>query len=303
MRTTLTSRCSCLFLLLGGTVLLAVPVLFAEETSSTDRSISVGVSGELFRDVPASIISAMSQPFSKAMATETGMSGELVKVNDTLDLAQRLVDDRVQLAICTGYELAWARQKFPMLKPLALAVSGPERPQVLVIVPKESKVKCWGDLKGVALSRPRASRPHALLVLERHVQEPKQFFHCVNLKGEAIEALDDVAEGTAQAALVDNVLWESYQQTKPKRCARLRVAIESEKFPPSVVTWCPGNLDDRTVQKFRQGMLNANEDPIGKHLMSLWKMTGFQEVPADYEESLREIVKAYPAPEAKAKKD
>jgi hypothetical protein len=43
-------------------------------------------------------------------------------------------------------------------------------------------------------------------------------------------------------------------------------------------------------------MLQAGESAEGKQLMGLWKMTGFQDIPKDYPEQLKESLKAYPPP-------
>jgi ABC-type phosphate/phosphonate transport system substrate-binding protein len=290
-----------ILLSLGCAGLIAVGLAVGEEDIATTRPVKIGLSGSLFRDVPEVIIAAMSRPFNAALSSETGgMTGELVKIGDPNDLPRQLADNHVQFGIFTGYEFAWAREKYPDLKPLSIAVSEPVRPQVLVIVPSNSRVKKFADLKGLTLSRPRTCRPHALLCFDRWLldqgQECNHFFKKITVQAESSETIDDVAEGVSQAALVDNSIWGWYQKNKPKRTAQLRVAFRSEEFPPTVVAYYPGNLDETIVQRFHQGMLTAHHTITGKQLMSLWKMTGFQEVPKDYEESLKEILKAYPAP-------
>jgi ABC-type phosphate/phosphonate transport system substrate-binding protein len=267
-----------------------------------DGSVRIALSGALVQDVPEADIKGMSKPFNRAVSSETGLNGELLKVNGTLNLAQQLTENRVQLGIFTGHEFAWARQKYPNLKPLAIAVSGTDKPQALIIVPAGSAAKQWADLQGISLSRPRISYAHVLLFLERGTQEsgkePKQFFSKINTITEPSEALDDVVEGVSQSAAVDNVTWAWYQKNKPKRTAQLRVAIASEKFPPTVVAYEPGNLDATIVKKFRKGMLHAHENETGKQLMDLWKVTGFEETPSDLDQSLKDILKVYPAPAA-----
>ena len=43
-------------------------------------------------------------------------------------------------------------------------------------------------------------------------------------------------------------------------------------------------------------MMNANRTALGRRLMTLWRLTGFEQVPPDYDQTLADIVKAYPAP-------
>jgi hypothetical protein len=49
------------------------------------------------------------------------------------------------------------------------------------------------------------------------------------------------------------------------------------------------------LARFRDGMMNANRTALGRHVMTLWKLTGFEQVPADYDQTLTEIVVS-PAP-------
>jgi ABC-type phosphate/phosphonate transport system substrate-binding protein len=286
-----------LLFLISGVGLALGPGAGGEELS---RPVRIGLSGSLFREVPEAVIAAMSRPFNTALSSEVGLTGELVKIADPNDLPRRLADNSVQFGLFTGYEFAWARQKYPDLKPLSIAVTEPVRPQVFVIVLASCTIKKFADLKGVTLSRPRTCRPHSLLCLERWAQiqgqEPSRYFAKINVLAESSETLDDVVEGVSQAALVDNATWGWYQKNKPQRTAKLRVAVKSAEFPATVVAYYPGNLDEKTVQLFHQGMINAHTTPTGKQLMSLWKMTGFKEVPSDYEQSLEDILKAYPAP-------
>jgi len=67
-------------------------------------------------------------------------------------------------------------------------------------------------------------------------------------------------------------------------------------FPAAVVAYRPGILDEATLKRFREGMMNANRTILGRQMLTLWKLTAFEEVPQDYEKVLSEILKTYPAP-------
>jgi hypothetical protein len=67
-------------------------------------------------------------------------------------------------------------------------------------------------------------------------------------------------------------------------------------FPAAVVAYHPGVLSDETLQRFREGMLNANKGALGRQFMALWKLTAFEAIPEDYEQTLIQILKAYPLP-------
>ena len=80
------------------------------------------------------------------------------------------------------------------------------------------------------------------------------------------------------------------------RRAKLRIVLTSDVFPTAVIAYRSGAVDDATLAKFREGLLNASQNILGRQMLTLWKLTSFEAVPADYEATLAEIVKSYPAP-------
>jgi hypothetical protein len=50
-------------------------------------------------------------------------------------------------------------------------------------------------------------------------------------------------------------------------------------------------------------MLTANQSARGKDLMSLWKLTAFDNVPADFDRMLGSILKSYPTPATLSQKN
>src|SRR5207249_1192306 len=158
------------------------------------------------------------------------------------------------------------------------------------------------DLKGKAVSVPRRSREHCLLFLDRECRlqgaEVKEFFGSVVNHANIEDALDDILRGKVQAALVDGVSLDTYEQVKSGCFARLRVLKQSEAFPAAVVAYKEGTLNAATLNKFRDGMINANQTSRGRDLMGMWKLTAFESIPADFQQTLGAILKAYPAPTA-----
>src|SRR5262249_12642922 len=95
----------------------------AQEIGKASSPVEIGMIGSLFRDVPDGLLETMSKPFGTLMATQTGMIGHLQKVAKVNELGQQLVDQKLHLGIFHGFEFAWAREKFPQLKPLVIAVN------------------------------------------------------------------------------------------------------------------------------------------------------------------------------------
>jgi ABC-type phosphate/phosphonate transport system substrate-binding protein len=278
---------------------VARPTLRAAEPNQ-EPPLRLGITDSLFRDVPRSQNGSGRKIFSALMKAQTGLSNELAAPAPVAELAQQLEDGRLDFAIVQGVEFAWARQQHPRLRSLLILVN--ERPyrRAHLVVRQDSDATCWAELKGKALAVPAQSREHCLLFYERPCkslgQEPEHFFAKI-LKTPTLEdALDDVIEGQAQAAVVDEVGLEAYARRKPGRFAKLKELARSELFPDSVVAYRAGALDEHTLHRCREGLLGADKQAQGRLLLMFWRVTSFAPLPAGFEDRLVEIAKAYPAP-------
>lgn len=273
-------------------------------TQAADPSlkiIRIGMVRSLFHDVPDSLIETMSRPFGLLMASQTGMNGQLTKTGDANDLGKKLTSGEVQVGICHGYEYAWIRQSYPNLKPLVIAVNQTVRLRAFLLVNATSTIAGFADLRDKTIDVPKGSRGHIRLYLDAQCHEagqcgPEGFLRKLACSDSAEDAMDDVIAGTVEATLVDNATLETYKRRKPGRSENLKIAAESEEFPAGMVIYNAGSLDSKTVAKFRDGLLNTHKTILGRQLLTLWKLTGFETVPADYDQLLTDIAKAYPAP-------
>jgi ABC-type phosphate/phosphonate transport system substrate-binding protein len=276
----------------------------AEELGHASRPVQIGMVSSLFRDVPDSLIDTMAKPFGMMMSAQTGMSGQIVKGGPALDLAQQLDDGKVHIGIFHGFEFAWVKEKHPRLAPLAIAVNQTRHLKAFLVVKWDSDIAGFGDLREKTLNVPRGTRGHCHLFMESRCQQagqctPPELVGTMTNSNSAEEALDEIVDGTADAALIDNVALESYRRRKPGRFSELKIALESEVFPTGVVVYRQGSFDEKTLSRFRDGLLNTHKNFMGRQMLTLWKLTCFEAVPADYQQSLQEIIKAYPAPAAK----
>jgi ABC-type phosphate/phosphonate transport system substrate-binding protein len=127
---------------------------------------------------------------------------------------------------------------------------------------------------------------------------PEKFFASVVRHNNVEDALDDVVRGVVEAVIVDGLSLECYNVVKPGCMDRLRTVEKSAQFPAAVVAYREGTLDRDTLNRFRKGMLDASKNPKSRGLMTLWKLTSFEPVPADYPQVLNNIRQVYPAPSA-----
>lgn len=289
--------------LCAGLLGIVSPHLKAEDHSPHPGLVRIGLISSLFSDVPEPTVMAMMQPLGALMEAHTGVSGELVACGDADNLGQQLTDDKVHLGVFHGIEFAWARQKHPELRPLVIAVNQQHHLRAFLIVRADSKIGNLGDLEERTLAFPHASREHCQLFLRRRCQElkkePASFFAKITNPANAEDGLDDVVDRAVHACVVDSVSFDCYKRRKPGRFQKLRILHASEVFPAAVIAFRSGFLDDATLARVREGMIQANRTVAGRQLMTLWKLTGFEPVPSDYEQTLTEIVKVYPAPAEK----
>ena len=102
--------------------------------------------------------------------------------------------------------------------------------------------------------------------------------------------------GTVQAAVVDRIALDNYKELNPGRFNRLKVLAQSEVFPTGVIACQQGKISDKTLEKFRKGLLKANKDDKGRETMANFHISSLEPVPADYQQQVTAILKAYPAP-------
>jgi ABC-type phosphate/phosphonate transport system substrate-binding protein len=281
--------------LAGTFLILQVAGVRADDPS---QGVKIGMIDSLFQDMPLSTVMIMMKPFAAIMEAQTGVSGELVPSGDALALGKDLSENKVQLGIFHGIELAWARQKYPELKPLMIAINQQPHLHAYLVTRDDSGITTAGDLDESVVTLPRHSLQHCRLFVRRrcrgHRREARELASRPAAPPTVEDALDDVVDGVIKATVVDGVSLDCFKRRKPGRFARLKVLEVSEVFPAAVVAYRPGVLDEATLDKFRNGMLGADQSAVGKQMLTLWKLTGFANVPDDYEQNLTDIAKVYP---------
>jgi ABC-type phosphate/phosphonate transport system substrate-binding protein len=283
-----------------GLVLAPAPASAQEQEKDSPRTVKIGMVRTLLRDVSPTMIQIMTPHFQTLMRAQTGLDGELVTVENAHELGRHLHEGKVELGVFHGFEFAWAQQKYPDLRPLVLAVNHQRVLHAYVVVREDNPATGLANLRGTTLAMPRKSREHCLMYLDRQCRqmqtEPKDFFGKVVKHGSTEDALDDVLRDEVQAVLVDGVALDTYRQVKPGCYARLKVLSQSEPFPATVVAYRKDALDAATLAKFRDGMITANQNARSKELMTLWRLTAFENVPDDFQQSLNAVRQAYPPP-------
>jgi ABC-type phosphate/phosphonate transport system substrate-binding protein len=278
-------------------------VCAAEDTTAakaaSEGTVRIGVVKSLFRDLSDASVQFLSRPLKALMESQTGLTAEWQTGADAFALSKQLQDDKVHLAIMYGFEFAWAVQKYPELKPLIITVGQTPIYRAYLVVAKNAKIASCADLKGKALAIPLFSREYCHLFLERRCCEgaktPRAFYSRVSTPADVVEALNDVLDGSVQAAVVDKAALEEFRRYDADKLAGLRILLESESFPAGVIAYHAG-ADEKMLKRFREGMIAANATLKGRQLLGLCRLAGFAAVPADFDAQLKASAKAYPPP-------
>lgn len=279
-------------------VLAALSSSGGRAADETPSSLRIGLIASLFRDTSEPLMQVIMRPFKALLETQTGLSGQLVSGGDAVNLGQRLKEGQVHLGVFHGVEFAWARAKLPQLKPLVIAVNQQPFLRAHLIVRAEEKIASVADLKGQVVALPHMSREHCWLYLERRCvppgEKPIKYFRRITTPRDANYAIDDVIDGAAQAAVIDDTDLAAYRKQYPEYFAKLKVLQQSESFPCAVIAYYPGTLSEELLERFRTGLLGAKSSRQGRGMMQMCRITSFEEVPADYEQMLTDIARAYP---------
>jgi ABC-type phosphate/phosphonate transport system substrate-binding protein len=272
----------------------------ARAPAQPTHCVRIGVISSLFRDTSEQLMQVIMRPFKSLLESQTGVSGQLVAGGDAQHLGQQLKKGEIHLGIFHGVEFAWAKAKFPQLRPLVIAVNKQPFLRAHLIVGSDSNIASVEDLKGKVVAVPNLSREHCWLFLERRClpegETANKYFGRVTRPRDANYAIDDVIDGVAQAAVIDDADLAAYRKQYPDYFAKLKILRQSESFPCAVIAYYPGTVSEDLLDQFRAGMLAAKSSRQGRQMMQMCRITSFEDVPEDFEEELTEIAKAYPPP-------
>lgn len=262
--------------------------------------IRIGMPSAMFREVKPAMFTALTKPFYSLVEGQTGLKSELVLIPSPDDMRQQLSDGRLQFGVFHGFEFAWMKIKDPTLQPLMIAAPTHRPMKAFIVVNGTNTAKAVGDLRGKILALAAGTKEHARVYVDRRCQTegdaPSKFFEKITSPANAETALHDVYDNKAQAAIVDGAALQCFLDRYPARAKKLKKLDESPSFPLSVVAVRRGAMEPNVLAKFTDGMGKANTTQMGRQLMSLMQMTGFEPVPGDYENQLAEIAKLFPPP-------
>jgi ABC-type phosphate/phosphonate transport system substrate-binding protein len=260
------------------------------------EDLLIGTSGTIGDTQEAKEKSAL-ETLRAFIKEETGMNNQITPQRDWRELADKMTKGKLQIGVFQGHEFAWTQEKYSKIKPLALAVNLYRYPVVYVVTKKDNPAKDFAGLKGQTISLPVSNSSTRLFVeheCKKYGKDNNSFFSKITDQKNVEDALDDVVDGLVTATAVDKAGLQAFKRRKPGRFNQLKEIAHSHPLPPPVVAYGEGSLSESTLQTFRKGLLNAARKERGKTMLTLFHLTGFDEVPADFDKVLAQTRKTFP---------
>jgi ABC-type phosphate/phosphonate transport system substrate-binding protein len=289
--------------LLALAAIAAVPSLALPGQQTKINVLRIGTSGTIGDDTDAAKDKSALQTLRDFIKDETGLDNEILAQKDWRQLTEKLAKGDLQVGAYQGYEFAWAQGKDPELRPLAIAVNVQRYPVIYVVTAKNSNVKDFAGLQGKTFSIPTGERYLRLFINKECKvagKEPEKFFSKITSPNNIDDAVDDVVDGVTTATVAEQAALEAYRRSKPARFKKLKEIAKSQALPPPVIAYYDKHLDDATLKQLKAGLLGASSKTKGQTMLTLFRLTGFETVPADFGKVLAESRKNYP-PDDQAK--
>jgi ABC-type phosphate/phosphonate transport system substrate-binding protein len=279
-------------------------------SAHAQEPVRIGIVKSIFGERSEKDVQAEAMLFKQIMEDQTKRQGESQAISDVWNVAEQLAAGKLQFGVCHGFELAWAKTKFPHLQPLVVAVNKQPYVQAVIVVKADDASPDVKALAGKTLARAKRWKAFCKLFLQSQIGDGPFFGKVLGadpfkdrngLERDMTDedALDAVVEGQAHAALLDSVALAWYQENKPGAFKRLKVLARSPEFPPTVIFFMGGKVDQATQDLYTQALLAIHQAPDyrGKNLLTAWRFSHFDRVPADYDKKLGESAKAFPPKE------
>lgn len=304
---------SCTKTFLGVGAVLAIGVVFAWAALFRPGKIPVVVFGE---SAPQNTKPASPAESELKVAVGSMISPTITRqyYDEILQLVGRKIGTRVVLSqrrtyaeinamleareldlafVCSGpYVLG--HTKFGMEILAVPVVNGKMVYYSYILAGKESPYHSFADLKGKKFAFTDPDSNTGCLVprfmLAKLQQTPESYFSETFFTQSHDNSIRAVAEGMADGAAVDSLIWEFMNATDPTYTSRTKIIEKSPPYgiPPIVVH--PA-LAPEKKQKLKEIFLSMHKDPAGAELLARLKIERFEEGDDSMYDSVREMQK------------
>ena len=122
-------------------------------------------------------------------------------------------------------------------------------------------------------------------------EDPEKFFSRTFFTWSHRKAIEAVASGVAQGAMVDSFVWDTLAKVRPELTVRTRIAARSPEygFPPFIAHRTVGDADFKTMQ---DGLIGIGQNAEGVALLRRLNLDGFTSGDPAIYRGIKEMMKA-----------
>ncbi len=261
--------------------------------------VQIGVPLSLFQGVPEWQRRLGVAPFLKMMKQFTGRDGDIQFITTADELARKIHDGVIDIGVFQGHEFAFSNPKYPDLLPITVA--DPIDPvQSFCLVRWNCDARNIGDLKDKKLVLPDLHRDHCDMFLNKQKKEFMKdgSFKLQTKAATAENAISEVIDGDCDCTVVDFIALNYYKNMYPGQFKNLKILSQSEVLPNAcIVIKKAGGVDETTANRFCSALIKATDNPMGRGMLTTWKLKGFEKVPPIYHAQLKKVRDTYSPPQ------
>jgi len=163
-----------------------------------------------------------------------------------------------------------------------------------IIVHRDSKIQSFTDLRGkrFAFTDPHSNTGSLVptYMLSKRGESPETFFSETFYTNSHDNSIKAVADGLADGAAVDSLIWEFIDAVSPEDTSRTKIIEKSPPYgiPPIVVH---PDLDNNLKQQLKSVFLSLHEDKEAASLLKQIQIDQFSEGDDSMYDSVREMQK------------
>jgi phosphonate transport system substrate-binding protein len=235
-----------------------------------------------------SLLEALQGYLERAMNSQV----RLVLRRTYQEISSELVAGQIDAAWICGYPFV---SYAPRLSLVAVPVwRGRTQYQAYLLASAERNAEKIDDLAGDthAFSDPNSNSGYLVtraLLAERRLRPETHFARTFFTYGHR-NVVRAVATGLAQSGSVDGYVWEVMTETEPSLTRNTKAIWRSEwiGFPP-IATSANFAASER-IKRFKLALLAMKDDPLGRRVLSLLRLDGFDEAQPDLFRSIADRV-------------
>ncbi len=242
------------------------------------------------------------QRFLKYIERKMGQSVEFVDRENYAEINQLVKDGQVDVAFVCGGPYVDGHADFGMELLVAPRAYGGQVYYSYIIVAKGSKIQALADLRGktFAFTDPLSNTGTLVptYLLAKMGETPEHFFKKSFYSQSHDKSIKAVAQGVADGAAVDSLIWEYAARVNPEFTAKTKIINKSAPYgiPPVVVR--PG-LDRATKERLRRVFTEAHLDKEGAEILKGMMTEQYLPIADSAYDSIREMKSWIAAQKAK----